>query len=202
MYKNNIVNMKIKYLYQLINELNEVHPLWWQHFIENIIGNTKVTFINQTTIIIALYELNIQDVYILYNILKKFKVFNLLDKVINKKEFLIIHIDNTQIMHYLTDSSKWLGLVAYKYLSDYYDLNYLELIEDEEEIVRFTYQGTIYHILTNPLNEYKSNKYHKYIYLYKDLYIQHLKKTDNRIKYLRCKEEFYKNFKLIIEKTR
>ena len=103
-------------------------------------------------------------------------------------------------MYYLTNSSKWLGLVVYKYISDYYDLNYLELINDQEEDLRFTYQGTIYHIFTNPLHEYKSNRYNKYIYLYKDLYLQHLSKTDNRIKYLRCKDEFYKNFRLIIEK--
>lgn len=201
MYKNNISDVKIKYLYQLINEINETHPLWWQHFIENIIGNSKVTFINQTTIIIAMYELNVPDVIILYNILKKFKSFKLLDKVINKKEFLIIHINNEEIMSYITEPSKWLNLVVYKYLSDYYDLNHLELCNNADETLKFTHLGTIYHIFTNPIREYKSNKYHKYVYLYKDLYIQHLNKLDNRIKYLRCKEEFYKNFKLIIEKT-
>lgn len=199
MYKNNIIDSKIKSLYQIINEINETHPLWWQHFVENIIGNRKITFINQTTIIIALYELNVQDVIILYNILKMFKNNKLIDKVINKKEFLIIHINNYDIMSYLIEPSKWLNLVVYKYLTDHYDVNYLEL--GKEESLKFTYHGTVYHIFTNPVNEYKSNKYHKYIYLYKDLYIHHLNKIDNKIKYLRCKEEFMKNFRLLIENS-
>ena len=201
MYKNNITDKKIKTLYQIINEINEIHPLWWQHFIENIIGNSKITFINQSVLIVTLYELKVQDIVILYNILKKFKNYQLLDQVINKKEFLIIHINNSEIRSYLIAQSKWLNLVAYKYLSEYPDISNLELCNNSEETLKFTHLGTIYHISTSPVKEFKSNKWHKYIYLYKDLQIKYLNKVEYQLKYLRCKEEFYKNLKLIIEKN-
>jgi hypothetical protein len=199
MYKNNIIDSSIASLYQVINEINETHPLWWECFVDSIIGNSKATFINQTTIIIGVYELNVQEVIILYNILKKFKNYKLIDKVINKKEFLIIHINNQEVMNYLIEPAKWLNLVVYKFLSEYYNINSLQ-IETTDESLKFIYQGTVYHFFTNPQKEYKSNKYHKYIYLYKDLYIRHLKLIDNKLKYIRCKEEFYKNFQLMLEK--
>ncbi len=199
MYKNNIIDSSIASLYQIINEINDTHPLWWECFVDNILGNSKATFINQTTIIVGIYELNVQEVIILYNILKKFKNYKLIDKVINKKEFLIIHINNQEVMSYLIEPSKWLNLVVYKFLSEYYNINTLQ-IETPDESLKFIYQGTVYHFFTNPKREYKSNKYHKYVYLYKDLYIRHINLIDNKLKYMRCKEEFYKNFQLMLEK--
>lgn len=201
MYKHSIVDNSIASLYQIINEINETHPLWWQEFLENIIHNPKVTFINHTTIIIGLYELGKTEIMILYNVLKKFKKEQLLTKVINKKEFLIVHFKNLEIMEYIISPIKWLNLVVYEYLSEEYETCNLILNPDTEETLRLIYQGTIYHFLTDPSKVYKSNKYHKYIYLYNNLYVKHLNLVDNHLKYIRNKQEFIKKFKTILEKS-
>lgn len=201
MYKNNIKNQSLKKIYYIINEINDEYPLWWQEFSENIILKSHITFINHTTLIIGIYELAIQDLIILYNILKHFKKNKLLTKVINKKEFLIIHVNNEKTMEYLINPVKWLNLVVYKYLSEEYDLNCLILEPEKNETLRFIYRGTVYHFYTEPLEEIKSNKYHKYVYLYKDMYVKYVNLLDNQLKYVRNRHDFLKNFKEIIEKN-
>ena len=39
-----ITNPNLISLYNIINELNETHPLWWQDFIENIVNNKQISF--------------------------------------------------------------------------------------------------------------------------------------------------------------
>lgn len=199
MCKNNIKNSSLEKIYQIVNKHNEEHPLWWQEFIENIILNPHITFINHTTLIITLYELNIQNLIILYHVLKSLKKEKLITKIINKQEFLIIHVNNDIVMEYLISPVKWINLIVYKYLSEKYDLNCLILSPNEEENLRFIYQGTVYHFYTQPKRQIQSNKYHKHIYLYKDAYIKYINLLDNHLKYVRNRTEFFKNFKEIIE---
>jgi hypothetical protein len=196
-----ITNPNLISLYNIINELNETHPLWWQDFIENIVNNKQITFINNTTLIFGLYELEVNELVILYNILKKFKKGKLLTKVINKREFLIVHINDETIMEYLIDQNKWLNLILYKNLNEIYGANCLILNPTNEETLRFVHQGIVFHFFTNPTKIYKSNKYHKYIYLYYNLHIKHLNLLDNQLKYLRNKQEFNKKLNLILEKN-
>ncbi|MBQ8293133.1 MAG: hypothetical protein IJX78_04970 [Bacilli bacterium] len=201
MFVNNIKDYNLASLFQVVNILNEKHPLWWQTFLEKVMFNSSVTFVNYTTLIIRIYDLEIHNLVILYNVLKLLKKYRLVNKVINKKEFLIVHLNDEKIISYLTDSKKWLNLVVYKYLSDVYDLNTLTLEPTEDENLRFVYQGTIYHIYTSPKEKMNSNKYHKYIYLYKDKGKTSSVLLDNELKYVRNKYDFIKDFKRLVEKN-
>ena len=189
MYPNNITNTYLASLYKIVNEINETHPLWWPEFI------------NDTTIIFGLYELKADEVIILYSILKKFKKEKLLVKVIYKREFLIVHFNNTEIIDYLIEPNKWLNLVVYKKISEKYNPSSLLLNPTEDETLRFIYQGTVYHFFTKPHKSYQSNRYHKYIYLYTNLQVKYKNLLDNHLKYLHNKDEFNKKFEVILEKN-
>lgn len=195
MYKENIFNHKIRKLYTVVNGIFDVHPLWWEIFIENIIHNPKITYVNNTTIIISVYELDVTKVIILLEVLKEMKR-NELVKIINKREFLIIHIKDNEILEYLMSKTKWINLIVYKMLSEEYPNNKVYL---KNEII-FIDNNKIHYLITDPTQKYIFDESHEYTYLYKNLYIKHLGLLKKQLKYYADKTLFIKKFKEYLKK--
>ena len=195
MFKENIFNLKIRKLYAIVVNVFNVHPLWWEVFIENIIHNQKITYINNTTMIISVYELDITKVIILFEILKEMKKKELV-KIINKREFLIIHIKDMEILEYLASKTKWINLIAYKMLSEEYPNNKVYL---KNELI-FIDNKKIHHLITDPTKEYKSDGNHEYTYLYKNLYIKHFGLLKKQLKYYADRKLFIQKFKEYLKK--
>lgn len=195
MFKENIFNLKIRKLYAIVVNVFNVHPLWWEVFIENIIHNQKITYINNTTMIISVYELDITKVIILFEILKEMKKKELV-KIINKREFLIIHIKDMEILEYLASKTKWINLIVYKMLSEEYPNNKVYL---KNELI-FIDNKKIHHLITDPTKEYKSDGNHEYTYLYKNLYIKHFGLLKKQLKYYADRKLFIQKFKEYLKK--
>lgn len=195
MYKENIFNHKIRKLYTVVNTIFDVHPLWWEIFIENIIHNPKITYINNTTMIISIYELDVTKVIILLEVLKEMKKSELV-KIINKREFLIIHIKDNEILEYLMSKTKWINLIVYKMLSEEYPNNKVYL---KNELI-FIDNNKIHYLITDPTQEYILDENHEYTYLYKNLYIKHLGLLKKHLKYYADRTLFIKKFKEYLKK--
>jgi hypothetical protein len=195
MYKENIFNHKIRKLYTVVNTIFDVHPLWWEIFIENIIHNPKITYINNTTMIISIYELDVTKVIILLEVLKEMKRSELV-KIINKREFLIIHIKDNEILEYLMSKTKWINLIVYKMLSEEYPNNKVYL---KNELI-FIDNNKIHYLITDPTQEYILDENHEYTYLYKNLYIKHLGLLKKHLKYYADRTLFIKKFKEYLKK--
>ena len=195
MYKENIFNNKIRKLYTVVNTIFDVHPLWWEIFIENIIHNPKITYINNTTMIISIYELDVTKVIILLEVLKEMKRSELV-KIINKREFLIIHIKDNEILEYLMSKTKWINLIVYKMLSEEYPNNKVYL---KNELI-FIDNNKIHYLITDPTQEYILDENHEYTYLYKNLYIKHLGLLKKHLKYYADRTLFIKKFKEYLKK--
>ncbi len=195
MYKENIFNHKIRKLYTVVNTIFDVHPLWWEIFIENIIHNPKITYINNTTMIISIYELDVTKVIILLEVLKEMKRSELV-KIINKREFLIIHIKDNEILEYLMSKTKWINLIVYKMLSEEYPNNKVYL---KNELI-FIENNKIHYLITDPTQEYILDENHEYTYLYKNLYIKHLGLLKKHLKYYADRTLFIKKFKEYLKK--
>lgn len=195
MFKENIFNPKIRKLYTIITSIFNVHPLWWEVFIENIIHNPKITYINNTTIIVSVYELDVSKVIMLFEILKEMKK-NELVKIINKREFIIIHIKDEEVLEYLISKTKWINLIVYKMLSEEYPNNKVYL---KNELI-FVDSNKIHYLITDPHKEYSSDENHEYTYLYKNVYIKHLGLLKKQLKYYADKKLFIKKFQEYLRK--
>lgn len=196
MIKKNIYKEGLQRLYFVVNHIIDIHPLWWEVFIEDIINNSKVTFINNNSIIIGLYELSVSNVIILYEILKILKKNLLIQKVFNKKEFLIIHILDDDVLEYLTNTNNWLKLVVYRILEEEYPNNKIYL---KDELI-FIEKNTVYYLVTNPKAKMASQNNHKYVYLYKNMHLNHVGLLDEQIKYYFDKQLFLKKFREYLQK--
>ncbi len=195
MYRENIFNQKIRKLYTIVTSIFNVHPLWWEVFIENIIHNQKITYINNTTMIISIYELDTTKAIILFEILKEMKKKELV-KIINKREFLIIHIKDDEILEYLISKTKWINLVVYKMLSEEYPKNKVYL---KNELI-FVDNNKIHYLITDPTKEYVSDETHEYAYLCKNQYLKHLGLLKKQLKYYADRTLFIKKFQEYLRK--
>lgn len=196
MIKRNILKSGVQRLYVAINQIIETHPLWWGVFIEDIINNPKITYINNNSIIVCLYELEVSNIIILYEILKVLKKNFLIQKIFNKKEFLIIHIEEDEVLEYIKSANNWLYLVVYRILEEKYPNNKIYL---KDELI-FVDKNIVYHFITNPQHRIVSNNNHRYVYLYKNMYKKHIGLLDDEIKYYFDKELFLKKFSEYLQK--
>ncbi len=194
-----ISNKNITNICEAVAKINRQYPLWWTVFLEDVILNKKVSYINHTTIIVSVYELSTQEVIILYEVLKILQNQRVVVKVINKREFVIIHFNDIDSMNYLTSKNKWLSLMAYTFLCKRYSKTNLTILTNTEEDLKLKIQGVVYHFYTEPSEKISSNKYHKYIYLYNELNRNCLKFLDYKFKYYQNANEFLKNFDMFIE---
>lgn len=196
MFKDNIFDLQVRKIYYVITKIFQQHPLWWEVFVEDIVNNEKTTFINDTTMIISIYELPVSKVIILFNVLKELKRHDLLTKIINKREFLIIHINDKVVLDYLISTTKWINLIVYKMLNETFLENKIYL---KDEII-FVDDKRILYLITDPTHKYISDQKHQYIYLYKNKYIKHLGFIENHLKYYSNKTIFIEKFKEYLSK--
>ncbi len=98
--------------------LSRSHPGILKTFLYDIISNNKVSFLKDTTIIITVYELNVDEVVILYKVLKELRHIKAVEKVINKKEFLIVGVYSSNVMEYFNNPNKWYILALKKALDE------------------------------------------------------------------------------------
>lgn len=190
MLRENIFNNYVRKLYYVVTTIFDTHPLWWEVFIENIINNQKITYINYTTMIISIYELDVTKITILFEILKLMKKKELILKVINKKEFLIIHLSDEVLLDYLTSKTKWINLVVYKILSEEYPSHKIYL---KDELI-FVDNKVIHYFITDPSKKYQIDNKHQYIYLYKDAYKNNIGILDKQLKFYADRGLFIKKF--------
>ncbi len=191
--------LELQPIYETIWEINYQHPLWWTVFLEDIILNNNISYINHTTIIVSVYDISEDNIIIFYEILKKMKINHLVNKVINKREFVIIHLRSELVMKYLTSHNRWLSIVTYGILLKKFSPNSLELSPNDKEDLKLLDRGTVYHFYTEPQEVIKSNRNHKYIYLYKELNRKYVNNLDYQVKYLWNYQEFWDNFKSCLE---
>lgn len=99
----------IKYLITLGSN----KPGWAYTLFDEIISNSKLTFIKDTTMIIHIRTLSINKATILFTTLKELHKLGIAKKVLNKKEYLIIHFNKNLNMCYFENPSKWQSLILY-----------------------------------------------------------------------------------------
>ena len=138
-------------------------------FLLDIIANNKISYLKDTTIILTVYEMKVDDVIVLYKILKDLKRLKAVEKVINKKEFLIIGVYSLKIMEYFNNPNKWYILALKQALDELFNksnsLVYYINPPDENCDMAIKRQNQWYYIHTSvlTLNNLSDKVIHAYI---------------------------------------
>lgn len=101
-----------RFVRYLIN-LGSSKPGWTYILFNEIIGDSRITFIKDTTIIIHTRSLTINQATILFTILKELHKLLVIKKVLNKKEYLIVHCNSEVSMCFFNNPNKWMSLMVY-----------------------------------------------------------------------------------------
>lgn len=99
-------------------EIGTTYPFKWYEFINKIIGNNEVTYFKDTTMIINLLNLDLSQVKILFEILKKYLKNNLVRKILYKREYIVVHFHSQKTMEIFSVKNLWIAVCCYYMLKD------------------------------------------------------------------------------------
>lgn len=99
-------------------ELGMTYPFKWYEFINKIIGNRKITYFKDTTMIITIIDLEISKIKVLFEILKEYLKFKLIKKILYKREFIIVHFYSNKTKDVFEQPNLWISVMAYYMLKD------------------------------------------------------------------------------------
>ena len=110
-----------KKFYEKTYQLSKRFPLKWYEFINKVLGNDKITYFKDTTMIINLIDLELSIVKITFELLKEYYKDDLLKKIIYKKEYIIVHFHSVKTKEVLQNKNLWQSIYLYYILKENYD---------------------------------------------------------------------------------
>lgn len=190
--------------YEKTYELSNRYPFKWYTFINKIIANKKITYFNDTTMIVNLIDLDIHNVKILFEVIKEYFKEDLFKKVIYKKEFIIVHFHTNLTKDVFERKNLWQVIYLYSVLKkEYKNLNlYLRgniRYNNEIEEVDLIINDKDNYYLVNSNNQIK-RKYYKStnLFLYNELYRnQNILEDNNLFRFSFNENQLLSNFETI-----
>ena len=107
----------LEYSYQY----QKKYPFIWNYLVKKIICNPEISYFRDTTGIIHINLIDYKKLQNFFEILKGYLNIGVIEKVIYKKEFIIIHFNKTFHMEYFTNVSFLLSINLYFFLLNKYD---------------------------------------------------------------------------------
>ncbi len=94
-------------------ELGVTYPFKWYEFINKIVGNRKITYFKDTTMIVTIVDLELGQVKILFELLKEYLKLKLIRKVLYKREFIIVHFYTNKTKDVFEQPNLWISIFSY-----------------------------------------------------------------------------------------
>lgn len=158
---------------KLSSDFSTSYPIKWEWFV-NIICSQAITFFRDFSAIIYLNDLSYEKVEVLFTILKRYLNSKIIEKIIFKKEFIIIHFNQLFHMKLLTSNYMLYSFKFYKYLLKKHDLIKIYLCctlktSNFQKLIPFVikYQNKFYLFDNNPNYQFNQFNNLEIIYLYK-----------------------------------
>ena len=115
--KSKVDEKFLEYSYQY----QKKYPFIWNYIVKKIICNQEISYFRDTTGIIHINLIDYRKLQNFFEILKGYLNIGVIEKVIYKKEFIIIHFTKTFHMEYFTNVSFLLAINLYFFLITKYD---------------------------------------------------------------------------------
>jgi hypothetical protein len=104
----------------LVCDIIRKYPFKFHFFMSKVISRSQVTFIRDTSIIMGLDSFEHHEQQMIFEIIRKFSRIKAISRVIDKKEFLIIHLHSPKISEFFMYSNRWLSYLLYQTYCDLY----------------------------------------------------------------------------------
>ncbi len=193
-----LTNIDYRFI-KISDEFSNTFPIKWNKYIDNIITNQSITFFRDTSAIIQITNLNLNEVEFLFTVLKAYLNSQVIEKIIYKKEFIIIHFNDKFHMELITNSFILYLIKFYRYLlnkSNLYKVYFCckFTINNEVKIIPLVIKYNNIYYVFDDLPNYIINKQSdiEVVYLYK-----HKRRGFNDYKslqILQSNNEMYSNF--------
>lgn len=99
-------------------EIGTTYPFKWYEFINKIIAKERATYFKDTTMIVNLLLLEVNQVKILFEILKEYLKGNLIKKILYKREYIIVHFHTIKTIEIFEKKNLWLAVCCYYMLKE------------------------------------------------------------------------------------
>lgn len=171
-----------KVFIEKLKHLIDSRPFKWYNFKYKILENKQYCYFKDTTLVINLYLLNLNEAENVLNILKELSLTKGIEKIIYKKEFIIVHFHSYKVTEIMKETNLWQAVCLYKTIKHHFPylnvhLGALININNKYEKIDLLIEYNCDYFIINTYNEIKSqfpdNFYQCVFYLYKT--INHLK---------------------------
>lgn len=96
------------------------YPFRWHYFVYDIISKPQMIYTKDSTVILNLNELPFKELQFLFVMLKDFLNYRVIQKIIYKREFIILHFHQEFHMEFFKTPSILMSLGLYQYLLENY----------------------------------------------------------------------------------
>lgn len=120
---NNLDLLEEEFIEYIVDYIN-IHPFIWNELTNRILYNQRITYVKDTTFIITTYEIKERYIKYFFELFKELLRMGYVNKIIYKKEFMIVHLYSECITKALSTPNDWIILMTYKLIKtkiNYYD---------------------------------------------------------------------------------
>lgn len=98
----------------------QTYPFRWNYFVYDIISRPQMVYTKDSTVILNLNELPFKELQFLFEMLKDFLNHRIIQKIIYKREFIILHFHQEFHMEFFKTPSILMSLGLYQCLRENY----------------------------------------------------------------------------------
>ncbi|MCM1259557.1 MAG: hypothetical protein NC182_01270 [Prevotella sp.] len=98
----------------------QTYPFRWNYFVYDIISKPQMVYTKDSTMILNLNELPFKELQFLFGMLKDFLNYGIIQKIIYKREFMILHFHQAFHMEFFKTPSFLMSVGLYQYLRENY----------------------------------------------------------------------------------
>lgn len=98
----------------------QTYPFRWNYFVYDIIHQPQMVYTKDSTVILNLNDLPFKELQFLFGMLKDFLNYQIIQKIIYKKEFMILHFHQDFHMEFFKTPSILMSLGLHQYLQENY----------------------------------------------------------------------------------
>lgn len=98
----------------------KTYPFRWHYFVFDIISKPQMIYTKDSTVILNLNDLPFKELQFLFAMLKDFLNYRIIQKIIYKREFIILHFHQEFHMEFFKTPSILMSLGLHQYLQENY----------------------------------------------------------------------------------
>ena len=128
---------RVDYIFlDLIDKYIVKYPFKFYYIMEKI-NNYKIVYIKDTTMIIDLLKLEEDMIVNIFNLFKELLRNNIINKIVYKKEVLLVYFSNEFIISFFKDKDKWLIIPLVNILIEKDELIYFDVYLKTNDVFKY-----------------------------------------------------------------